>query len=261
MFSKTIFKQTLKQNWKLWAIFTLIMTGLVAMITLSFDPVSLQQMQEQMAGGGRGSGMTINLLTMLSSIVYGTMGVLLSLVYVIITANSLIASQVDRGSMAYTLSTPITRTKVVCTQAIYLIMALFAMFATVTIIGLIAVAAAHGTAIDFATMDFVNLNLGIFLFAFATAGISFCASCVFNLSGKSLAFGAGIPMAFFVFEIMSGAGSDFEFLRYLSLNTLFNASAITGGGSFIIQFAVMGAIGAVLYLLGIKVFKEKDLPL
>jgi len=261
--SKTIFKQTLKQNWKLWAIFTFILSGIVVMVTLAFDPSAMQQMQEMGAeGDGRfsGGGISISLLSILGGVIYGTLGVLLSVIYVIITANSLIASQVDRGSMAYTLSTPITRAKVVCTQALYLISALFAMFTAVTIAGLAAVAT-HGTAINFAIPDFVNLNLGIFLLAFATASISFLFSCVFNLSSKSLALGAGIPIAFFVFEIMAGTSADFEFLKYFSLNTLFDPSAITGGGSFLPQFIVLAFIGAMLYLLGIKIFKEKDLPL
>jgi len=73
--------------------------------------------------------------------------------------------------------------------------------------------------------------------------------------------GAGIPIAFLLLEIMSGTSADLENLRYLSLNTLFDPAAITGGGTFIPQFIVMTAIGAVLYVVGIKVFKEKDLPL
>jgi len=78
---------------------------------------------------------------------------------------------------------------------------------------------------------------------------------------NSLALGAGIPIAFLVLEIMSQASSDLENLKYLSLNTLFDPSSITGGGTFIPQFVILAALGSVLYLIGIKVFKEKDLPL
>jgi ABC-2 type transport system permease protein len=115
--------------------------------------------------------------------------------------------------------------------------------------------------IDFNIADYLNLNLGIFLLMFAIAGISFLFSCVFNLTKNSLALGAGIPIAFLVFEIMSQASSDLEFFKYLSLNTLFDPSAITGGGTFIPQFIILAVLGSVLYLIGIKVFKEKDLPL
>jgi len=151
MFSKTIFKQTLQQNWKLWAIFTAITSIMSAVIITVFDPRMMQGMIDmlseipgigdmvgEMIGGG-----TFSLLGMMSQTFYGFQGLILPLVYVIITANALVASQVDRGSMAYTLSTPIKRVKVVATQAIYMIVALFAMFATMTIVGLAAVQISH----------------------------------------------------------------------------------------------------------------------
>jgi ABC-type transport system involved in multi-copper enzyme maturation permease subunit len=255
---------------------------------------------------------------------------LLPLVFVIITANSLIASQVDRGSMAYTLSMPIKRVKVVGTQALYMVTSVFCMFLVVTIVGLVVVQALHngiwGEAhtpdvkaaaeelgidasalasdmgrikntpaalhamtsasgfpeemiislinqqlavdemaldggMDFNVSDYLILNLGIFLLMFAIASISFLFSCIFNLTKNSMALGAGIPIAFLIIEIMSQASSDLENLKYLSLNTLFDPSAITGGGTFIPQLTALAVTGTVLYLIGIKVFKEKDLPL
>jgi len=115
--------------------------------------------------------------------------------------------------------------------------------------------------IDFNVEDYINLNLGIFLLMFAIAGISFLFSCVFNLTKHSLALGAGIPIACLILEIMSQASSDLENLKYLSINTLFDPSSITGGGTFIPQFIALAVMGTVMYVIGIKVFKEKDLPL
>jgi len=264
MFNKTIFKQTLKQNWKLWAIFTAITAAMGGMIIAVFNPEQIQQMMDTFAElgiGGMMAGETFSLIGMVGDMFYGMQGYILPLVFVLMTANSLIASQVDRGSMAYTLSTPIKRVTVVCTQALYLILAVFAMFAVVTVVGLIAVQAVHGGNVDFDTMTYINLNLGIALLLFAVSGISFLFSCVFNLTKNALLFGAGIPMAFFILEIMSGTSEDFENLRYLSLNTLYDPAAVTGGGTFLPQFIVMAGLGAVLYLLGIWIFKEKDLPL
>ena len=418
MFSKTVFKQTLKQNWKLWAVFTALTAVMSAVIITVFDPRMIQRMMGMFADmpgiGDRVGEMmeSFSLINMLGNSFYGLQGIILPLVFVIITANSLIASQVDRGSMAYTLSTPIKRSKVVCTQAIYMITSVFCMFLVVTLVGLGAVQVRHnglwgepftpdvkaasrtlnlgrsevadnlnlilenpealtaganarridedvyiaylnllmtshdpdralnsGNApvdnerqqaiqdsmmagleaaaevldmevsdlatkmgrikanhtalhamsdasgfpqemiigmingqlandeleldkgIDFNVADYVNLNLGVFLLMFAIAGISFLFSCVFNLTKNSLAFGAGIPIAFLILEIMSQASADLENLKYLSLNTLFDPSSITGGGTFIPQFIVLTVLGSVLYLIGIKVFKEKDLPL
>jgi ABC-2 type transport system permease protein len=115
--------------------------------------------------------------------------------------------------------------------------------------------------IDFKVVDYLLLNLGAFLLMFATAGISFLFSCVFNLSKNSLMLGAGIPVAFFIFQIMSQDGSSLGKFKYISLNTLFAPGEITGGGTFIPQFIALAVLGTVLYTVGIKVFKEKDLPL
>jgi len=68
-------------------------------------------------------------------------------------------------------------------------------------------------------------------------------------------------MAFLIIQIMSGANEDFESLRYLSLNTMYDPSAIISGGTFVPQFIILGVLGVVLYLLGITAFKRKDLPL
>jgi len=115
--------------------------------------------------------------------------------------------------------------------------------------------------LNFVLKDYVMLNLGAFLLMFAIGGISFLFSCVFNLSKNSLALGAGIPIAFLIFQIMAKASSSLESFKYLSLNSLFVPADITGGGTYWPQFAVLAVFGLVLYALGIKVFKEKDLPL
>ena len=463
MFSKAIFKQTLKANWKLWTIFTTIMCVLSAVIIGVFDPKMISSMMDMMKDmpmadmlGDRMNGMT-SLLGMLGESFYGMQGIILPLIFIIMTANSLIASQVDRGSMAYLLSTPTTRSKVVRTQALYMITSVFCMFLVVTIIGMFSVQIFHGgiftntytedvkvassvldmeeedvtadlhvilnngealkkgaeardidedvyitylnlkladnayiaaadvldvdadkvrdnpgmikdsedaltsaakvmdmetaiysayldtvtaqkdtassdqskemqekllegvnvaadilkedpadllsdmgsikasesalnaaveasgipkemfvaiinqqfagdemvrdEGIDFSLKDYLMLNLGCFLLMFAISGISFLFSCIFNLSKNSLALGAGIPIAFFIFQIMAQVGDSLKNFKYLSLNTLFEPNAITNGGSYGIQFTVLIAVGIVLYAIGMKVFKEKDLPL
>jgi ABC-2 type transport system permease protein len=462
MFSKPIFIQTLKANYKLWLIFTAIMCVLSAVIIAVFDPKMMSSMMEMMKDspmanmmGDQISGMT-SLLGMLSQSFYTMQGILLPLIFVIMTANSIIASQVDRGSMAYLLSTPTKRSVVVRTQAAYLITSVVAMFLIVTIVGLFSVQIFQGgvfsktytedvkaastvlnidkkdvaddlglvlknkealkagaeardidedvytaylnlkitnnsykaaadelgvdvdeviknpaliktndnalmaaakvmkmdttaytayldgmisqnltsseqatemqdkmmagltaaadvlkvdvadlasdmnkiktdkealnasttasgipkemfvgiinsklavdevtadKGIDFSVLDYLMLNFGAFLLMFAVSSISFLFSCIFNLSKNSLALGAGIPIAFFIFQIMSQVGDSLKGFKYLSMNTLFDTNAIVNGGSYFIQFIALGTIGIVLYTIGMRIFKEKDLPL
>lgn len=261
MFSKPIFKQTLKSNLKLWIVFTLIMTVFHVALIAVFNPSTLTDMsgmvKDTPLAGLLGDA---TFLGMLSKTFYGIQGVLIPIVFIIMTANSLIASQVDRGSMAYLLSTPTKRSTVVRTQAVYLVMSLIVMFLIVTVSGIVSINVFQ-SEIDINMTEYLMLNLGLFLLMFATSGISFFFSCLFNLTKNSLAFGAGIPMAFFLLKLMGDVDSSLEGLKYVSLNTLFDTNAITTSGSYSIQFIILAVVGLALYILGMRVFMKKDLPL
>lgn len=261
MFNKTIFKQTLKSNFKLWLIFTLIMTVLNAVLIAVFEPSTISGMESMIKDTPlENMFQNTTFLGMLSQTFFTLHGVILPLVFVIMTANSLVASQVDRGSMAYLLSTPTKRNAVVRTQAAYLIISLIAMFTIITVVGVIAIQVYQGD-IEVSISDYLILNVGLLLLMFATSGISFLFSCVFNLSKNSLAFGAGIPLAFFLFQLMAQVDESLEGLKYVSLNTLFDTEAILEGDGYLIQFIILTVVGIILYEIGIRVFQQKDLPL
>ena len=418
MFSTTVFKQTFKSNIRLWLIFTIILSAISCLIIAIFNPATMDQILSLMERLVEDPAImaqisaNFSLLNMLSMQFYIGMGTLLPLIYLIITANALIASQVDRGSMAYILSTPIKRTTVVITQAVYLIAALFIMFVALTLSGMVTAQVTHGgvffraftsdvqavsthldmdraeiaddltiirlnpeamaigadargidigvytaylemliaqqmgieedpadqtpeereqaedmqnrfgdgleaaaevlemevtalffnlglvkenpealaaaseaselhemiiiniinmqlaseevlldNRVNFDVFDYIMMNLGIFLLMFATSGVSFLFSCIFNLTKNAMALGAGIPVAFYLFQTMAAVSEDFEFFRFFTINTLYDPPGIIAGDSFWLQFTLLAAIGIALYGLAVKVFKEKDLPL
>ena len=418
MFNKTIFKQTFKSNIRLWCIITFILVGISCLIIGIFNPHVMDMvagMLERAIEDPRWRAQILSgfsLLNVLGTQFYAGMGTILVLIYLIITANSLIASQVDRGSMAYILSTPIKRTAVVFTRAVYFVLALAVMFALLTITGIFTAELVHGgiltraftpdvravaeltgktraevadnpmiilqnqealehgaaargistqvyilylemvmgqdqtnnqpppestpeeraqneqvqnmfsdgltaaaevlgmsvnalafnmaqilnneealdaaiaasgmpepqfihiinmrlageefmqdSQVTFHIFYYVMLNLGLFLLMFATSAISYLASCIFNLSKNAVAIGAGIPIAFYLFQTMAQVGDDLEFFKYLTINTFYNPIYIVNGGTYRWQFVALGVIGLVLYSISIVVFKEKDLPL
>jgi ABC-2 type transport system permease protein len=67
---------------------------------------------------------------------YKLIAVILGIVYVVFTANNLVVNEVDSGSMAYTLSTPIRRSSVVFTKSLYLILSVILMYVIVSLAGL-----------------------------------------------------------------------------------------------------------------------------
>ena len=457
MFNKTIFKNTFKSNFKIWFIITVVLCIMNVALIGVFEPNTITSLTDMVKDTPLSNMLADTSFTgMLSQTFYTLHGIILPLIYIIIVANSLVVSQVDRGSMAYLLSTPIKRRKVVSTQAIYFITALFTMLLITTISGLISVQAFHGgvwekaytedvkaasnvlnideseiaddlnlildneralkegakardidedvytaylnlkitdnaykaaadildidedeisndpsiikendkalaeaakvmgmdkedyslyidklvaensalstqskeiqdkllvglsaaaqvldmdeselasdmgqiksndealdeavkesgipeemfitminnqmasneisadDGIDFNVNDYIMLNLGLFLLMFAISGISFMFSCIFNLSKNYMALGAGIPIAFFLFAMMSQVSESLENIKYFTLNTLFDTQAILNGGDYAIQFTVLAIVGIVLYSIGIYVFNKKDLPL
>ncbi len=208
----------------------------------------------------------------IGSIFYRIAGLLLPMVFVIMTANNLLAGQVDSGSMAYVLSTPTKRRTVTVTQMAYLIFALFSMYALLTVVSVISVWISGGNSFAINYGEILLLNLGAFLTMFAFAGFCFMCSAIFNRSKHSLSIGGGLTIFSLVCTILGLFGSAvvpsamrinaMDFFNYLSIITLFDtASILSGGLNFIWQFGILFGIGIVTIVIGILRFDKKDLPL
>jgi len=260
MFSKPLLNHTIKSNFKLFGIITCILLLLITVIMSVFVPSTIEDIKNASVGA------TINPLGDISSLIafianqfYGMMAIIFPMIYSIIIGNKLIAGQVDKGSMAYNLSTPTTRTQITSTSALYLIGSLVVMFALIAFIGTSVATIIQPDVIDYGA--FLMLTLGCFLLQFAISGIAFFSSCFFNNSSKSLSFGVGMPLAFFALKLVSGMSDKLEFLKYFSLNSLYDTTAIMDGEGYAIKLIVLAAIGVILYVASINVFKKKDLPL
>ena len=208
----------------------------------------------------------------IGSIFYKIAGLLLPMVFVIMTANSLIASQVDSGSMAYVLSTPTKRRTVAITQLAYLLLSLFAMFALLTIVSVISVWISGGNSFAINYGEILLLNAGAYLTMFAIAGFCFMCSAIFNRTKYSLSIGGGLTIFALVCTILGLFGSpvvpsamrisQMNFFNYLSIITLFDVVSILGGTmSYLWKFAILLGIGIITIIIGIFRFDKKDLPL
>ena len=453
MFNKTIFKHTLKSNLRIWAVITFVLVLMNTVLIGVFNPSTIASLTDLVKGTALTNILgNASFMGMLSQTFYSLQGVILLLIFIIVTAGSLVVSQVDSGSMAYILATPIKRITFVRTQAAYLVLALFTMILIVTITGLVGIQLFHGgvlsdsytedaaviseklnmdkdelnsnlslilenkeavkiganerkvdtstyeiylklkmnenayakaaeimdvddseiannpssiasnaaalesaakimgmdkdayklyldtvelqlpqiravqgsfiegvtaaaeiigiensdllsdlsllesnpqafdaaveasglpkdmflTIVDqqiaskllsedqgivFDVKTYIMLNLGLFLLMFATSGISFMFSSVFNLSKNYMALGAGIPLAFYLFKMMDQVSDSLDVIRYFTLNTLFDTKTILDGSGYGLSFLTMLLVGIILYSLGMIFFKRRDLPL
>jgi len=239
MISKTLMKQTIKSNLALWLILTVLQAVMVALVAAS--GTNLQQ-------------------TALAY--YNMLPGLISAIYVIITANKLLASQVDRGTMAYVLSTPVKRSKVAITQAVFFLGSLFLMFGIAACSHIFAHYMSAGSISGFEVRSILLLNLGLFVLNAALSGICYLTSCVFNLSKYVIAVGGGIVGAFIVLSIMSMFGSSFQWMKNLTLVSLYDINSVLANTSdYIWKFIVLAGVGVITYLIGSMAFTKRDLPL
>lgn len=217
----------------------------------------------------------LDFTTYFTKIYFTVIGILPVFVLVIIVANSLIASQVDKGSMAYILSTPTKRSTVAITQATYLILIPLVLLIITCITRCIS------TVILFDEVNVPKLAMlyfGMYLIVEAAGGICYACSCFFNQSSKALAIGGGITLWFFLAALLGmfgskdmidmGIGVDvLSIFNKLTIVSLFDADAVqTIGASSVDWGFVPGMIALAFvaiagYVIGGVKFCKKDLPL
>lgn len=316
-FSKPLFKQSLKSNLGLWLTLSLgsalifiiinLVVGTKQIFTnIDMNKVALYVKDEKMSwfeilGLLDQMGFNLNRIQTMSQIdmnsvmndlVYKIAGVLLPMIYVMLTCNKLIAAQVSDGSMAYILSTPTNRRKVVRTQYAFMVASLFAMYLVIALGAFISGAIAWSVTKSTNPLPFGAMALrtvlycfGSFVAMFALTGIAFGASCWFNKSSKSVAIGGGACILAFLCCILGlfgnkvfvsvGVGVEaMNVFNYLSLYTLIDtegmsnfAKAINGVANatmsldWLWELGILAGIGIVFALAGGIRFTKKDLPL
>lgn len=212
---------------------------------------------------------------MITRIYFTGMGVLILFLFVSIAANGLIASKVDRGSMAYLLSAPNERRAIALTQAFYLVLAPVIICAAGCAVRTGSTKMLYGEVVP---ERLVVMYLGLYILAEAVAGICFLCSCIFNESAKSLAFGGGFAVWCFLASLLGIFGSQdlldmgmgveqLSVFNKLTLVGLYDLDALktigTGSAdmSFAPKLAVLAVTAAAAYAAGVHVFRKKDLPL
>jgi len=246
LLSKHILRQSMRNNWKLWL-------ALVAIACIQAAAVA--------GFAGREITDPAKMLFLLGNAVFeGTLMVMI-IVFSLTAGNGLVVREVDRGTMCFTLNTPITRRQIILSKALFFIAAIIVLTLVVgTITNIILVAVGK----DGMFGRFWLMILNFLVWAFAISGICFCSSCWFNKNAYAMTVSTAFLVLFFITKTMSNI-KNFEFLQYFSLNSLFDANGIANGtistAFAIISVVVLFAIGTVLYAVGINKFLKKDLPL
>lgn len=262
---KALFKADIRNNRFMWILLTSILCLYMAIILTLFNPqdtAGLDEMLEllpeaiikAMSFQITGS----SLVSFMSGYMYGFLIFLFPMILSIVINHRLIASMVDKGSMAYLIATPNSRMKIALTQTIFSILSISSMFIVSTFFSVIVSEIMFKGYLDIG--KFIILNLYTLSMYFAIGSIGFLASCIADDSRTSLGIGAGLPVGFFVLRMLGNSGEKLSFAGKLSMYYFFDPDkAITGDNFYITGVIVFILIALILYTAGIFVFKKKNL--
>ncbi len=264
MISIPLLKRNLRSGCKLMIPFIAILAMYSIMIIWMYDPElnkTLDQfkeiMPEMMAAVGM-SGSTGTLTEFIHTYLYGFIMLFIPVIYVIMLANKFIMRYVDNGSIACILATANSRKTIILTQMVSISLLIVMLIAVATAIGVVSSAAMFPGELDMT--KYLKLNGAIALFDLCVSGISLFAACFFNESRWYLAKGAGLPLVFYVIQMMANMGDKLENLKYVTIFTLMPGQDILDGtGNVALCCVLMAVIWLVLYVIGGCIFARKDL--
>ncbi len=259
-----LFKANIKSARTIWLIMALVFVLYFAIILSMYDPESTEKLNQMLemfpdalikALGLEQVDET--LLSFVTTYMYGVQLLLYPMAVSMVVNHRLVAAHVDKGSMAYFLSTPNSRSKIVVTQAAFSLVSMATFFTTVTVCSLALSEIMYPGAMDVG--GFILLNIYAMFMYFAIGGIGFLASCIAHDSGISLGIGIGIPLGFLVFQMVGDAGVKFAWLSKLSLYSLYQPDKIIVGDT-VGYFGMLAflVISALLYGTGVWIFNRRD---
>jgi len=250
--SLPLLKQSVKSNSVMWG----SMTGVMTLLCIQFSTLDMTR-------------------SLLFQIFYGMMTTILPGIYVLVTANKLLASQVDRGSMAYVLSTPVKRSTVTITQAFYLVNSLILMFGIQTGAHLlvnranpVSLATFGYTMLsgDLTSKMILQVNLSALMVCIALAAVCFMFSGIFSSTKYSIGLSGtfiGINILANMLAMFGRLGvSGLDKFKYLTIVSFYDYQSVLFKNSDWMQKLIFPAIIALAaFSVGQLVFRKKDLPL
>jgi ABC-2 type transport system permease protein len=186
-------------------------------------------------------------------------GVLLPLIFIVVVSNRLIAKEVDDGSLAFVLTTQVSRDTLIFTRGFFLFISISAMMVILSLTGLVTF---QILSMDIDLEVYGQIMFGLYALELSFAGINFLTSSLFNKTSLSVGFGAGISLGMFLLSTISGLTSDLELLRLFTLNQFFQVKTIISAETnSLLNFSILFSVFVCLSLFSFQIFRKKNLPL
>lgn len=200
-----------------------------------------------------------SVLNILSGNYYGLIFQFVALLFALTAASRMLARPIDSGELMLYLSTPISRKSYVLATVSLLVTA---SFLVASLNGLSLVGADLFFDLELNYSFVVALLVNSFTLLLALGAIALFLATLFNESRKSYTLGAALFGLMLVAVIVGGLSSELEWVKGLSLFTLFNANGILkDSADWIWHSIVLVGIAILFVFLSIFIFKRRDLTL
>ncbi len=259
-----LFKHGAKSSFKLLIIFLAILTLYASIIVTMYDPDLSESLETMMAAMPEifealnmdETGNT--LLEFVSNYLYSFLLIAFPLIYICILSLGLVVKYVDKGSMAYMLSMPVSRLKIIVTQGVIMLSGVLTIVLYVFVLILVMSQIVFPNNLNFD--KFVMLNLGWLGLLIFFSGLCFFSSCIFDDTKNATLLGTGLNVLFVIINMAANVAEELDFLYMLTPISLFNQSGIISGDSNAVwSFIALYIIGIILYVLGGAIFCKRDI--
>ncbi len=266
MINKHLLKKELKSTSKIWILFLGIITMYSFIIVGMYDPEFSSVLDSVVASAPEllaAFGFTTtptDLVSFITNYLYGFIVVVIPLIFTIILSYRLVGRYVDNGSMAYLLTTPYSRKKVILTQITSQFLFIVGYVMYIFLIILFATYLFFPNELDI--FLFLKMNIGLLGLHLFFASITFLISTIFNDAKKIIGICSALVIVSVLLQMISQVSSDIEFFKYFTPLTLFATHDILAGetlGYILMTILYISAI--FFYIIAVTTFCKKDLPL
>ncbi len=265
MINLALFKATLKENISLILTIGIVLVFYMLMIMYMYDPtmadammIYIETLPAELIKAMNFEMAEPTFTGFITGYYYGFIVQLFPMILIMMLSYRLMNKMIDRGSMAILLSTPNPRTRIAITQAVFSFLS--ATFIIVLII-VFAVLVSIGFGYDLDVLRFIHVNAITWGYLIAISGITFMISCCFIEAKHALALIIGIPLFFFLVQMLTQVNDRLSWLQYATLLSLYQPNDILLGDPYLLPTMILVGVGLVGYVIGVLVFKQKDLPI
>lgn len=198
------------------------------------------------------------LLEFVVNYLHGFLLVVLPLVLVAVLVSRLVVRHIERGSISYLLAQPVSRTRLMLSQAGVLALCLALLMAVLTASELACAQAMFPGEIGAADLVAVNvatLCLWVFL-----SGACWAGACALPSVTAARWAGVAVCSLFVLVQMLSGVGDELSWLGDITPLALLDPLGVASGEAGAVAGTVALAIsGIALFALGIAAFARRDL--